>query len=266
MNEHEKINYVEFPAKDIAAVKEFFTAVFDWSFEDYGPRQDGARHTPVTLRQEKGTIFSDGDERLLQAIKRGDERAFGQLLEYYHGRLMRLARTFVASDAVAEEVVQDTWIGVLEGIHRFEGRSSLKTWIYRILMNRAKTRAVREHRYVPLTIARNTNRHDSEGGGTGQADNYEEEGVEASLFGRERTPEQLLLSKEVIAQIEAVLETLPAIQRQVLILRDIEGLKNVEVAQMFNLSETNERVILHRARCKVRQALVPYLKENDKVQ
>ena len=237
----------------------------DASLDDCEVRPGGSQGVG-TIGPGAGTSSSEDDERILHAIKRGDERAFGQLLEQYHGRLMRLARTFVASDAVAEEVVQDTWMGVLEGIHRFEGRSSLKTWIYRILMNRAKTRAVREYRYVPLSNTSHSNKRDTDYVRVSQGDYFDEEGPDSTLYDREQTPEQLLLSKEVVSEIEGILETLPAMQRQVLVLRDVEGLTNVEVAQMLNITETNERVILHRARCKVRQALAPYLREEYEVQ
>ncbi len=200
---------------------------------------------------------------LIEALRKGEETAFSTLIEHYHGRLLRLAQTFVSNQAVAEEVVQDTWMAVLEGIHRFEGRSSLKTWIFQILKNLAKTKGKREHRYVPFSdVASST---DQEEVGTMEPERFHTSG---HLTGHwaippttwdENTPERLLVSKESLAQIEQAIQTLPPNQRQVIILHDIEGSDSEEVCQILNITSTNQRVLLHRARSKVRQALNQYL-------
>ncbi|TAL10072.1 MAG: sigma-70 family RNA polymerase sigma factor [Nitrospirae bacterium] len=201
------------------------------------------------------------ESTLLQALRNGDEAAFALLVDRYHGQLLRLAMAFVASRAIAEEVVQETWIGVLEGLARFEGRSSLKTWIFRILTNQAKTRGVRESRTVPFSPLGN--------------DDADKPSVDPTRFltsgyfvdhwaspptpWDEATPERLLLSKECGQRLEQAIEALPPAQRQVLVLRDVDGLSSEEVCNVLALSETNQRVLLHRARSRVRRALERYL-------
>ena len=203
------------------------------------------------------------ERQLVHALRNGDETAFSTLIERYHTRLFRLARTFVPSQAVAEEVVQETWLAVLQGITRFEGRSSLKTWLFQILTNRAKTRGRQESRYVSFSDAAN------------QTDQEEEIAMEPERFHpsghlaghwtippttwNENTPERLLLSKEGLAQIEKAIQALPANQRQVIIPRDIEGIDSDEICKILNITPTNQRVLLHRARSKVRWALNQYL-------
>jgi RNA polymerase sigma-70 factor (ECF subfamily) len=184
-------------------------------------------------------------------------------MDWYSGSLLRLAMSYVPSRAVAEEVVQETWMGVLEGIHRFESRSSFKTWLFRILTNRAKTRGIRESRYEPFGLSASST--DVDEGLT----------VEDSLFVGEGsgnghwkdppqawepdTPERVLLSKECRAAIEHAIESLPPTQRQVITLRDIEGVSSEEICNILEISETNQRVLLHRARTKVRRELNPYV-------
>ncbi|HBP87436.1 MAG TPA: RNA polymerase subunit sigma-24 [Nitrospiraceae bacterium] len=184
-------------------------------------------------------------------------------MDWYSGSLIRLAMSFVPSRAVAEEVVQETWLGVFEGIHRFESRSSFKTWLFRILTNRAKTRGLRESRYQPFGLTASSGDTDeglsledslfvTEGSGRGHwkdpPDAWEPD-----------TPERVLLSKECRAAIEQAIERLPPIQRQVITLRDIEGVGSEEVCNILEISETNQRVLLHRARTKVRRELNPYV-------
>ncbi len=203
---------------------------------------------------------------LVESIRRGEETAFMELVERFHSPLLRVALTFVHCEAVAEEVVQDTWMAVLDGIHRFEGRSSLKTWIFRILTNRAKTQGVRERRYVEFPGKAS----DSDQGGSDMV-----EGLSAVLGGEgwpgnyagiissqtEASPERKLLNKEMMERIYAAIQTLPAMQRQVILLRDVEGCESEDVCRMLGVSESNQRVLLHRARTKVRQALEPYMDE-----
>ncbi|WP_447965174.1 RNA polymerase sigma factor [Nitrospira sp. Ecomares 2.1] len=204
---------------------------------------------------------------LVRALQAGDEQVFAAVMDWYSGSLLRLALSFVPSRAVAEEVVQETWMGVFEGIHRFEGRSSFKTWLFRILTNRAKTRGIRESRYEPFGLSASS----------GEID--EGLSLEDSLFITEGsrtghwkdppnawepdTPERALLSKECRAAIETAIESLPATQRQVMTLRDIEGVSSEEICNILGISETNQRVLLHRARTKVRRELHPYVQGDN---
>lgn len=203
------------------------------------------------------------DRELVRALRAGDERAFAELLERYSGQLLRVAMIYAPSRAVAEEIVQDTWIGVIRGIDRFEGRSTLKTWIFRILTNTAKTRAEREGRTVPFaSLARDA-------GG-------DEPSVEPDRFldqshptwaghwneyprSWQRIPDERLVSKEIRGVVDAAIATLPESQRAVITLRDVDGFGSEEVCELLALSEGNQRVLLHRARSKVRRALEEYL-------
>jgi RNA polymerase sigma-70 factor (ECF subfamily) len=187
-----------------------------------------------------------------------------RLVEQLQGPLLRLARTYVSDPAVAEDVVQETWLAVLRGLDRFEGRSSLKTWIFSILMNRARTRAVREGRSIPFSAL-----EDAAGEDEGPS-------VEPERFlppdhprwpghwaapPREwnTTPEAMALSGETRGIIDAAIADLKPAQREVITLRDIDGLTSTEVCQVLGISEVNQRVLLHRARSKVRAALERYL-------
>ena len=193
---------------------------------------------------------------LLERLRRGDESAFVELVERYQASMVRLARTFVPSDAVAEEVAQEAWLGVLNGIDRFEGRSSLKTWIFRILVNRARTRGVRESRSVPFT---SLEREGEEGEPTVAPDRFRDDGFwGAPPRPWEDQPEERLLSAETRRVIRDAIDMLPASQRRVIDLRDVEGLSAQEVVDLLDLTEVNQRVLLHRARAKVRQALEDY--------
>lgn len=179
-----------------------------------------------------------------------------ELIRTLNPSLLRVARMFVPTSALAEDVVQETWLAVLNGIDRFEGRSSLKTWIFRILTNTAKTRGERERRSVPFSTL------DPEEGGF-------EPAVERSRFTGtghwavlpRAWPEDRLLANETRSVIEHAIERLPPSQRMVITLRDVEGLTAEEVRNALELSETNQRVLLHRARAKVRGALERYLSE-----
>ncbi|MBD0281347.1 MAG: sigma-70 family RNA polymerase sigma factor [Thermoleophilaceae bacterium] len=199
---------------------------------------------------------------LLDALRRGEEGAFVELISRYSSPLLRVATTYTGSRAVAEEVVQETWVGVLHGLDRFEGRSSLKTWIFKILTNIAATRAARERRSVPFSAL-----------ATREAGN-EEASVDADRFfppdhdrwpghwalgpTRWETPEAGLLSAEARELVLREIERLPPAQRTVIALRDIEGWPADEVCDALGVSEGNQRVLLHRARSKVRSALEDY--------
>ena len=198
---------------------------------------------------------ADSDARCLERLRAVDESSFMELVERHHGTLVRLAQSFVPSRAVAEEVAQETWLGVLSGLDRFEGRSSLKTWIFRILVNRAKTRGVRESRSVPFSSLAA-----DEGEPAVDPDRFVEAGAWATPpRAWEGEPEDRLLSGEARGVIDAAIEELPPAQRQVITLRDVEGLDAAEVVDLLDISDGNQRVLLHRARSRVRQALEDYL-------
>ena len=212
-------------------------------------------------------VASAHDIRLVETLRAGDERAFTSLVNELYSSLLRVAMIYVGSRAVAEEVVQETWVGVLHGIDRFEGRSSLRTWIFRILTNTAKTRAEREGRSIPFSAL------------AGEGDERESAVDPDRFLGPDHptwaghwaaypmswseVPEQRLLSKEVRALIEDAVEALPARQRIVIRLRDIEGFSSEEARTILGLSEANQRVLLHRARSKVRGALERYLAQEQ---
>jgi RNA polymerase sigma-70 factor (ECF subfamily) len=198
----------------------------------------------------------DEDAPLLDALRAGDEQAFAALVDRYGPSLLRLARLHVSSRAVAEEVVQETWLAVLTGIERFEGRSSLKTWLFRILTNKAKTRGQREGRTLPFSSFASDGDEDQ----TAVAvERFARSGAWATP--PRGVPEERLLAAEARARVEQAISALPANQRAVITLRDVEGLSAEEACNVLDLSETNQRVLLHRARAKVRSALERYLED-----
>jgi RNA polymerase sigma-70 factor, ECF subfamily len=197
------------------------------------------------------------DHALVGRLKAGDEAAFAEIIDRYDRQLRRLARTFVRTDALADDVVGETWLAVVKGIDRFEERSSLKTWLFRILVNRARTRAVREARQIPFSSLASP---EDDAGPT----------VDPSAFAADGTwnappprldvePETQLLSRELRGRLADVVDTLPEQQRTVILLRDVAGLDGPEVAEALGISEGNQRVILHRARSRVRFGLEEYV-------
>ena len=198
----------------------------------------------------------DEDAPLLDALRVGDERAFEALVDRYGPSLLRLAQLYVSSRSVAEEVVQETWLAVVTGIERFEGRSSLKTWLFRILTNKAKTRGQREGRTLPFSSLASDGDED-------------QTAVAVERFARggawatppRGVPEERLLAGETRARVEQAISALPPNQRAVITLRDVEGLSAEEACNVLGISETNQRVLLHRARAKVRTALERYLED-----
>jgi RNA polymerase sigma-70 factor (ECF subfamily) len=189
---------------------------------------------------------------VVEALRAGDESAFRSLVAEYGPSMLRVARMYVSSRAVAEEVVQEAWVAVLNGIDRFEGRSSLKTWIFRILTNIAKTRGQREGRSIPFSSLAPDDEHAVD------PDRFAENGHWAApprSFG----PEERLLSDETMAVVEAAIAELPPNQAIVISMRDVDGFSAEEACNALDISETNQRVLLHRARSKVRQALEDYL-------
>lgn len=206
---------------------------------------------------------STDDARLIVELRRGDEVAFVSLVTQYHTAMVRVAMLSVHNRAVAEEIVQETWLGVLQGLDRFEARSSLKTWIFRILLNRARTRLQRERRSVPFSSLVN-DAHDPivDPECFLPADHPFAAGHWSSpprYWGA--TPESDFLRGETQAHIQNVIATLPPGQQAVITLRDIEGWTASEVGSILEISEVNQRVLLHRARSRVRQALEGYFGE-----
>ncbi len=210
----------------------------------------------------ENSSMSTSESKLIEALRNWDEAAFASLINRYQSALLRLARVFVSSHVVAEEVVQETWLGVMEGITRFEERSSLKTWLFKILTNRAKTTGRKESRYLGFSQPR------SNMDGEGDRRKWQEASPCSDYqAGHSRTfhtnqdelnPERLLLSQEGFVHLEKSIQSLPTNQQQVLILRDIEGLSSKEICHLLHLTPNNQRVLLHRARVRVRSELTPY--------
>jgi RNA polymerase sigma-70 factor, ECF subfamily len=210
------------------------------------------------------TLVRDSDADLIDRLRVGDEAAFAALIDAYSAPLLRLAVTFVQNHAVAEEVVQETWMAVVSGIGRFEGRSSVKTWLFKILTNKAKTRALRERRTVPFS------EFDS-GSGEGSAvdpdrflsaDHPQWPGHWSSApqpwsLG----PEGTALDRETLAVLRSALEALPRAQRVVVALRDVHGWPAADVCATLALSEANQRVLLHRGRSRLRAVLECYFSD-----
>jgi RNA polymerase sigma-70 factor (ECF subfamily) len=202
------------------------------------------------------------EHALVERLRAGDEAAFATLVSQYGPQMLRVARLFVSSRSVAEDVVQEAWLGVLKGIDRFEGRSSLKTWIFRILANTAKTRGVREARSIPFSALGG----EDDDGPAVDPDRFL--GADERFPGHWATPpaswagvpEDRLLARETLDLIEQEIEKLPPAQALVITMRDIEGFSADEVRNALDLSETNQRVLLHRARSKVRRALEEYMR------
>ncbi len=217
--------------------------------------------------QQHTTRASTDELQLVEMLRHGNEGAFVFLIERYQTTMLHLAMIYVSERAVAEEVVQETWMGVLQGLNRFEGRSSLKTWIFRILTNRAKTCALREGRSVPFSSLSELDV------------NLDEPAVDPDRFlpadsqapghwasppaNWNDMPENRLLSQETIARILSATEALPPSQRAVITLHDIEGWTAEDICNVLGISETNQRVLLHRARSKVRRALEHYFEEQE---
>lgn len=209
---------------------------------------------------------SEEDLRLLEALRSGDEKAFSSLIEAHHAAMVRLAMAYVPSRAVAEEVAQETWMAVLQGLERFEGRSSLKTWIFRILMNRAMSRGQRERRSVPMSALVDRSSVPPEP----SVDPSRFRGPTADYPGHWlhppapwQSPEDRLLSREALSLIGQAIDALPPAQREVIVLRDVQGWTSREVCNVLGLTETNQRVLLHRARVKVRNRLERYFEESS---
>ncbi len=202
--------------------------------------------------QVSRTAAEDDEASLVKRLREGDEQAFLTLVGRHQASMLRLARSFVPSGAVAEEVVQDTWIGVLRGIDKFAGRSSFKTWLLRILVNRAKTTGVREDRSVAIGDAGpavDSSRFDASGAWMSPPQHWIEDS------------DDRLAAESIADRLRSALEDLPGRQREVLMLRDVDGLTSEEVCDVLDISEGNQRVLLHRGRSRLRQALESELGE-----
>lgn len=193
---------------------------------------------------------------LLERLRAGDEEAFAELVAANDAALRRVARSFVRTAAAADEVVGETWLAVIAGLPRFEGRASLRTWIFGILVNRARTRGVREARSVPFSSL------SDESGPTVDPEAFAPDGSWRSAPPRlDADPERRLLAAELRAQLFAAIDRLPPRQRTVLVLRDIVGLDPMEVSTLLELSEGNQRVLLHRGRAHLRAELADAARE-----
>jgi RNA polymerase sigma-70 factor, ECF subfamily len=200
----------------------------------------------MTLAGGDVTRAEDPDWLLVRRLRAGDENAFAELVEKYRTAMLSMALSYVPSRAVAEEVVQDAWMGVLRGIPVFEGRSSLRTWLFRILINRAISAATRERRSVPVDDMQPV--------------------VEASRFdaaGNWRVPpepwadlvEDRVTAGKMAARVVAAIDELPVQQKEVVTLRDVQGLSSAEVCDVLQISPANQRVLLHRGRSRLRQVI-----------
>jgi RNA polymerase sigma-70 factor, ECF subfamily len=211
-----------------------------------------------------GAAAAAFDEHIVAALRAGDERTFRELFERSYPMMQRVARGYVSSDAVAEEIVQDTWMAIVTGIERFQGRSALGTWMFSILTNQAKTHGARERRALPFASV-------------APAD-VEEPAVDPDRFQRDdeawpghwatpprpwQKPERRLLSLEAREQLKQALAQLPERQRLIVVLRDIEGLSSEEVCDLLELSQENQRVLLHRGRSRLRALLEEYFDRED---
>jgi RNA polymerase sigma-70 factor (ECF subfamily) len=210
-----------------------------------------ARPNSPTLDGVAPTL-SDHDRALVQALWAGDEDAFESLVNQYYAAMVRLATLYVASPVVAREVVQDTWLEVFRGLHRFEGRPSLKLWIFRILLDRAKRRGEYEGRarfsIWSLAVDRDESATDLE--------RFNQDDIWAFYpTSWDSVPEQVFFSDETQARIQAAIHGLPMAQQQIIILRDIEGWSAGEVSSALGISQVSQRALLHRARSRVRRAL-----------
>ena len=192
------------------------------------------------------------DEELVSRLRAGDQEAFEAVFARFDGPLRGAARSFVRTPTAVEEVVQETWVALVKGIDGFEGRSSLQTWLFRILVNRARTRAVRDSRLVSFSSLEG----DAEPAVDPEA--FGGDGRWRSAPARlEFDPETRLLGAELRSQLVAAIEDLPDQQRVVVTLRDVIGLTSAEVCEMLEISESNQRVLLHRGRAKARAKLAP---------
>jgi RNA polymerase sigma-70 factor, ECF subfamily len=217
---------------------------------------------PTLVETSARSPAADPDAELLARLRCGDEAAFLELVDKYGPVMKRLALTYVRTASVADEVVQDAWLGVLRSLDRFEGRASLRTWLMRILANRARTRGAREARCVPFSSLVDDDEDESPA-----VPPERFQGPEGCFPGHwaasptdwRTIPEARLLAQETLACVGEAMRQLPGRQQEVIVLRDVEGWSAEEVCEALGLSPANQRVLLHRARSRVRGALEAYL-------
>ncbi len=217
-----------------------------------------ARSTSRKAQSAKAPSLTKEEDQLIARLRRGDEGAFDELVNQHHGALIRMAMGYVADREVAEEVVQDTWMAVIESLDRFEGRSSLRTWIFGILIHKAKDRGVREKRHTTFSAFES---HDDDQDEAVDPSRFQESGEWAGHWAfppqpwDDQTPEKLLASQQAVSAMNQAIEALPTTLKEVLILRDVEGVEAKEVCELLKITETNLYVRLHRARERVRVAV-----------
>jgi RNA polymerase sigma-70 factor, ECF subfamily len=207
--------------------------------------------------QAEGVTCAEAD--LIALLRAGDEAAIAQLVDQWSPFMLRVARSFVDSPQSAEDVVQDAWLGMLSGLARFEGRSSLRTWMFSILVNRARTRGAHEARTVPQSplAARDESAADDWLAGPGGEPTRTWSSIDvASRWGT--APESVVLSREILLELDRAVSALPPRQRQVVTMRDVCGMPTEEVCAALDISPANQRVLLHRARAVLREALAEY--------
>ena len=222
-------------------------------------------HSPSISRWSravKSPGLTKAEDTLLARLRCGDEGAFDELVNQHHSTLIRMAMGYVADREVAEEVVQDTWMAVIESLDRFEGRSSLRTWVCGILIHKAKDRGVREKRHTTFSAFES---YDDDNDEAVDPSRFQQAGEWAGHWAfppqpwDDQTPEKLLASQQAVNAMQRAIEALPATLKDVLILRDVEGVEAKEVCEMLKITETNLYVRLHRARERVRAAVETYL-------
>ncbi|MEB3049885.1 sigma-70 family RNA polymerase sigma factor [Mycolicibacter sp. MYC123] len=208
------------------------------------------------------TTVSEDEGVLVAALRAGDQDTFARLVDHHTPVMLRVARGYVPSQEHAEDVVQETWIALLKGLDKFEGRSSLRTWLFTVLVNIAKARGLKERRHVDTQIKAFT-------GGTVDPERFRAAGAELAGHWKAAetptpfpdTPEGSALGRELTAIAQRGLDTLPERQRTVVTLRDMLGLDSDEVCALLDISATNQRVLLHRGRAVIRQTLEDYLRD-----
>ncbi|HSF68447.1 MAG TPA: sigma-70 family RNA polymerase sigma factor [Nitrospiraceae bacterium] len=218
-------------------------------------------HNPSLIpksKEGKPSGLTKAEGQLIARLRRGDEGAFDELVNQHHGALIRMAMGYVADREVAEEVVQDTWLAVIESLNRFEGRSSLRTWVCGILIHKAKDRGVREKRHTSFSAFEPCEGENDE---AVDPSRFQQSGEWAGHWAfppkswDDQTPEKLLASQQAVSAMQRAIEMLPATLKEVLILRDVEGVEAKEVCEILNITENNLYVRLHRARERVRAAV-----------
>lgn len=221
-------------------------------------RSSSLETRPLSMR----TVVTDAEQLLIARLRKREERAFDELVNKHHGVLIRMAMGYVADREAAEEVVQDTWMAVIDGLDRFEGRSSLRTWIFGITIHKAKDRGVREKRHTTFSSFESAADDSDE---AVDPSRFHQSGEWAGSWAfppqpwNDQTPEKLLASQQAVNAMNKAIEALPRSLKDVLILRDVEGIDTKEVCEILKISETNLYVRLHRARERVRQAVEIYL-------